>query len=143
METHEGLSGGCLSTVTSSGRLFLMIAAALGFTGVAAGAFGAHGLKKVLEPDLLAVFETGVRYQMYHAFALMAVAWLSTVRQESTSPGIAGWLFVAGILVFSGSLYILALTGIRAFGAVTPVGGMALLGGWLVLFFAAFKNNPA
>jgi uncharacterized membrane protein YgdD (TMEM256/DUF423 family) len=110
------------------------------FIAVAAGAFGAHTLRARLTPDLLAVFETGSRYQMYHALALFVVAmaaarWappLSTVRA-------AGWLFIAGTLLFSGSLYALALTGMRSLGAVTPVGGLCFLAGWLALAYAAVK----
>lgn len=103
---------------TRSGAILMLAAVSL-------GAFAAHGLKSRLPPDLLAAFETGVRYHVYHALALFVVAW-------TRSPG-AGWCFLAGIVLFSGSLYALALTGIRAFGAVTPLGGLAFLGGWLLL----------
>ena len=99
---------------------------------MAAGAFGAHALRTRLAPDLLAVFETGARYQMYHALALFAVAWAAT-RWPGTPVRTAGWLFVAGTVLFSGSLYLLALTGVRWLGAVTPLGGVLLLGGWLAL----------
>ncbi|HUQ11697.1 MAG TPA: DUF423 domain-containing protein [Steroidobacteraceae bacterium] len=107
-----------------------------GFLGVALGAFGAHALKAMLAPDLLAVFETGVRYQMYHVFALFAAAW-AWQRWPSRVFAVAGWLFVAGIVVFSGSLYLLALTGLRGLGAATPIGGLAFLGGWLCLAWGA------
>ena len=127
--------------MTSAGRVFLIIAAALGFTGVAAGAFGAHGLKKILEPDLLAVFETGVRYQMYHALALGIVACMTSFAGKRKLLHAAGWLFIAGVVVFSGSLYALALSGIRVLGAITPIGGLAFLGGWLVLIFAAIGQK--
>ena len=103
---------------------------------MALGAFAAHGLKSRLEPQLLAAFETGVRYQMYHVFALFAAAW-GHARWPGRSFSIAGWLFVAGIVLFSGSLYLLALTGERWPGVITPVGGLAYLGGWLCLAWGA------
>jgi uncharacterized membrane protein YgdD (TMEM256/DUF423 family) len=107
-----------------------------GFLGVALGAFAAHGLKAILASDLLAAFETGVRYQMYHAFALFAAAW-GFAHWRARLFAIGGALFVAGIAVFSGSLYLLAFTGMRWFGAVTPIGGLALLAGWLCLAWGA------
>ena len=113
-----------------------MCAGIAGFLGVALGAFGAHALKSRLTPDMLAVFETGVRYQMYHVFALVAVAW-AWARWPSRVFSAAGALFAVGILVFSGSLYLLAFTGMRALGAVTPLGGLAFLGGWLCLAWGA------
>jgi uncharacterized membrane protein YgdD (TMEM256/DUF423 family) len=113
-----------------------MCAAAAGFLGVAFGAFAAHGLKATLSPELLAAFETGARYQMYHAFALFAAAW-GFAHWRARAFVVAGWLFVAGIVIFSGSLYVLALTGVRAWGAVTPIGGLAFLGGWLCLAWGA------
>ena len=109
---------------------------------MALGAFAAHGLKASLSPDLLAAFETGVRYQMYHVFALVAVAW-GWARWQARSFVLAGWLFVAGMVVFSGSLYLLALTGTRWLGAITPLGGLAFLTGWLCLVWgAATKMRP-
>jgi uncharacterized membrane protein YgdD (TMEM256/DUF423 family) len=107
-------------------------AAAAGFLGVAFGAFGAHALRARLSPEMLAVFETGVRYQMYHAFAAIAAAW-AFARWPKRVFGTAGVLFLAGIVVFSGSLYALALTGERWLGAITPLGGLAFLAGWLCL----------
>jgi len=115
-----------------------MFAAAAGFSGVALGAFAAHALKARLTPDLLAVFETGARYQMYHALALVAAAW-GWARWQRRAFTVAGGLFVAGILLFSGSLYLLALTGERSFGMVTPLGGLALLAGWLSLGWGAWR----
>ena len=103
----------------------LFISCLLGFLGVAGGAFGAHALKTRLTPDLLAAFEVGIRYQMYHLFAIFASVWLNAP--------LSGWLFFIGILLFSGSLYLLALTSIRLFGAITPIGGLLLLAGWLTL----------
>ena len=116
----------------SGDRLFATLGAISAFLAVAAGAFGAHALRARLSPDLLAVFETGARYQMYHALGLLAVAWILT-RWPGAWPVRAGWLFVAGTVLFSGSLYALALSGVRWLGAVTPLGGLAFLAGWLIL----------
>jgi uncharacterized membrane protein YgdD (TMEM256/DUF423 family) len=98
---------------------------------VAAGAFGAHGLRERLSPGDLATFETAARYQMYHALSLLAVAW--QVDRGNTRAALAGRLFLAGIVLFSGSLYVLTLCGIRWMGAVTPFGGVAFILGWVVL----------
>lgn len=119
-------------------RLFLALGCVSGFLAVGLGAFGAHALRSRLSPELLATFEVGVRYQMYHALALFAVAWAAT-RWPGTLVNASGWLFVAGIVVFSGSLYVLSLTGVRWLGAITPIGGAAFLAGWLCLGWAAFK----
>ena len=119
-------------------RLLYIGAAAAGFLGVAFGAFGAHALRARLEPDMLAVFETGVRYQMYHSFAAFAAAW-AFARWPQRVFGVAGVLFLAGIVVFSGSLYLLALTGERWLGALTPLGGLAFLAGWLMLAIGAWR----
>lgn len=118
-------------------RLFLILGTVFGFTGVAAGAFGGHALKSHLSPDLLSIFEVGVRYQMYHALALTALGLIKLRRPAEPRlhfDTAAGWLFGAGIVLFSGSLYALSLSGIRSFGAVTPVGGVAFLAGWACLF---------
>ena len=125
-------------------RRFLLLGALSGLLAVAAGAFGAHALRAVLTPDLLAVFETGARYQMYHALALLLVALLSAAAPHRRTVAAAGWCFVLGTLLFSGSLYLLALTGIRWWGAVTPVGGVLFLIGWGVLGLAAIvtKGEP-
>ena len=117
-------------------RLFFGIGALSALVSVAAGAFGAHALRVRLTPELLAVFETAARYQMYHALGLLAVAWAIT-RWPGALPVWAGWLFVAGTVLFSGSLYLLALTGTRWWGAVTPLGGVAFLAGWLCLALSA------
>lgn len=114
----------------------IMLGSISGFVSVAAGAFGAHGLKERLPEDLLAVFETGARYQMYHALALVLIGALAT-RSPSTSLNVAGWSMVVGTVVFSGSLYILAMSGIRWLGAITPIGGVAFLVGWLALAWAS------
>jgi uncharacterized membrane protein YgdD (TMEM256/DUF423 family) len=109
---------------------------------VALGAFAAHALKSRLDADLLAIFETGVRYQMYHAFALLAAGWAQT-RWPGKVLTASGWLFAAGSVIFSGSLYVLSLSGERWLGAITPVGGLALLAGWLCLAWAAWRGRRA
>jgi len=106
---------------------------------VAAGAFGAHALRRRLPGDLLAVFETGARYQMYHALALLFVAWAVT-HWHGAPVRAAGWLFIGGTAVFSGSLYLLALTGARWWGAVTPIGGVLFLAGWLALAIGIWRR---
>jgi len=116
-------------------RLFFSIGCALAFTGVALGAFGAHALKARLAPELLATFEVGVRYQLMHALALLVVAWACT-RWPGKGANASGWLFIAGTLLFSGSLYALSLSGVRALGIVTPIGGVAFLLGWVCLMTA-------
>jgi uncharacterized membrane protein YgdD (TMEM256/DUF423 family) len=121
------------------GKIFFLIGSMLGFLGVAFGSFGAHGLKGKVTEDLLATFEVGVRYQMYHAFALLAVAWAASQTQSGLIPW-SGWCFVAGTLIFSGSLYALTLTGVKIWGAVTPIGGLFLLSGWLILILAVLKT---
>ncbi|HEX6530147.1 MAG TPA: DUF423 domain-containing protein [Burkholderiales bacterium] len=119
-------------------RLFFGLGAASAFIAVALGAFAAHGLKARLGADLLAAFETGVRYQMFHALALLAVAWACT-RWPGALVQASGWLFVAGTVLFSGSLYALALSGVRGLGIVTPFGGLAFLAGWLCLVWTAIR----
>jgi uncharacterized membrane protein YgdD (TMEM256/DUF423 family) len=121
-------------------RIFFALGALSGAIAVALGAFGAHGLKARLPADLLATFETGVRYQMYHALALLAVAWAVTRWSGSNLPISAGWLFVAGTVLFSFSLYLLALTGQRWLGAITPLGGVAFVAGWVCLALAAWRR---
>ena len=120
-------------------RTFLLIGALAAFLGVAFGAFGAHALRARLSPEALAVFETGVRYQMYHAFAVLIVA-LALVHLDGWAVRAAGWLFTIGIVLFSGSLYAVAFTGIRTFGAITPIGGVAFLAGWLLLVWVAIAR---
>ena len=117
-------------------RTFLLVGALAGFVAVAFGAFGAHGLRNRLSPEMLAIFETGVRYQMYHAFAVLVVA-LAAARLDGWMIRGAGWSFTAGIVIFSGSLYALALTGVTTLGAITPIGGLAFLIGWGLLIAAA------
>jgi uncharacterized membrane protein YgdD (TMEM256/DUF423 family) len=117
-------------------KTFLLIGSLAALIGVALGAFGAHGLRGRLSPDMLGVFETGVRYQMYHALALVLIFEIMA-RMDGWLIRGAGWFFTAGIVLFSGSLYLLALTGATTFGAVTPLGGVAFILGWACLAFAA------
>jgi uncharacterized membrane protein YgdD (TMEM256/DUF423 family) len=119
-------------------RTFSLIAALAGFIGVMLGAFGAHGLRNRLSADMLGVFETGVRYHLIHALAILLV---SVILNRSTGTWIvaAGWFFTAGIVLFSGSLYLMALTGVRGLGAITPLGGLAFLLGWASLALAAAR----
>lgn len=120
-------------------RGFAVAGSLSALVAVAAGAFGAHGLRQRLPGDLLAVFETGARYQMYHALALLFVAWAVT-HWPATSVRAAGWWFIGGTAVFSGSLYLLALTGARWWGAVTPIGGVLFLAGWLSLAIGIWRR---
>ena len=122
-------------------RIFLAIAAIFGGLSVAAGAFASHALKEQLSASSLSIFETGARYQMYHALALLAVALLLTRTESPAPPALvaSGVAFIAGVAIFSGSLYALSLTGIKWLGAVTPVGGAAFIIGWGCLAAAAFS----
>ena len=120
-------------------RAFALAGAVSAFITVAAGAFGAHALRARLSPELLAVFETGARYQMYHALALFAVAWASN-HWPGTPVRAAGWLFIAGTVLFSGSLYLLSLTGARWVGVITPLGGVMFLCGWASLAIGVVKG---
>ncbi len=122
-------------------RTFFMLGSLLGALGVALGAFGAHALRDRLPADLLATFEIGVRYHMYHALALIAAAWAVSRWPGSGAATWAGWLFAAGIAVFSGSLYVLVLSGARWLGAVTPIGGVMLIAGWICLALAAYSQK--
>ncbi|HKH82710.1 MAG TPA: DUF423 domain-containing protein [Gemmatimonadales bacterium] len=121
-------------------RVFFGLGALSALLAVAAGAFGAHALRARLTSEYLAVFETAARYQMYHALGLFAVAW-AVNRWPGTLPVWAGWLFVLGTILFSGSLYVLALTGLRWLGAITPLGGVAFLAGWLCLAWSAMRRE--
>ena len=122
-------------------RGLLFIGALSAAIAVALGAFGAHGLRSVLTPDMLAVFETGVRYQMYHALALVALGLAGSARLGRLA-NVAGGLFVMGSVGFSGSLYLLTLAGTKGIGLVTPLGGVMLLVAWGVLAVAALKAAP-
>jgi uncharacterized membrane protein YgdD (TMEM256/DUF423 family) len=121
-------------------RVFLVAGAVTAGLGVALGAFAAHGLRGTLPAQELGTFETGARYHMYHALGLLVVAWAST-RWPAASVAAAGWLFLAGIVLFSGSLYLLALTGQRWLGAITPLGGLAFIAGWLALAWGVLASR--
>ena len=116
----------------------MLIGAVAALIGVGFGAFGAHGLQARTSPEMLAVFETGVRYQMYHALAVLVTA-LARSRVDGPLLKWAGWLFTAGIVFFSGSLYVLVLTGTTSLGAITPIGGLMFLAGWACLALAAIR----
>ena len=121
-------------------RFFLTLSAVSGFVSVALGAFAAHGLKSRLEEDLLKVFHTGVEYQFYHTFALALVGLLFASQKEMSGLKLSGFAFLFGIVVFSGSLYALALTRVRTWGAVTPLGGLGFLVGWAALAYSIYKQ---
>ena len=116
-------------------RFFFVSGAVAALIGVAFGAFGAHSLRTKLSPEMLNIFEVGVRYQMYHAFGLIAVAWAMVRWPEANLNG-AGWAFIVGIVIFSGSLYLLSATDARWLGAITPIGGLAFLLGWAILVWS-------
>lgn len=120
-------------------RLALVLAAAFLFAAVGLGAFGAHALRARLAPDLMTVYQTAVQYHFWHALGLLAVAILLTQKPDNAALAAAAWLLVAGLVLFSGSLYALALTGVRGLGAVTPVGGAAFLMAWAALAWAAWR----
>ena len=123
-----------------SARFFFVLGSILAGLSVAAGAFGAHGLDGRIEPRLLDVFTTAARYQMTHALALLAVAW-GVTRWPHARLEHGGWLIAAGVIVFSGSLYLLALTGIRWLGAITPIGGVLMISGWAVLAWRVARSR--
>ena len=122
-------------------KLFILLAAISGFLAVSLGAFAAHGLSSRLSEQMLATFQTGVQYHMYHTLALLGIGILSLHYQESTALRSSGMLLLAGMLIFSGSLYVLALTGIRWLGAITPIGGVAFLAGWGMLAWFAWSES--
>ena len=126
-----------------SAHRILALGALLGALAVVLGAFGAHGLRSRVSPELLEIYETAVRYHFYHALALLAVgAWVDRGGSAASPPGVgmAAWAFLAGVVIFSGSLYALVLTGARWLGAVTPIGGVAFIAGWLLLARAALAR---
>jgi len=124
-------------------KLFIILAAFNGFLAVALGAFAAHGLSSRLSEQLLATFQTGVQYHMYHTLALIGIGILSLHYPGSTALRTSGLLFLAGIVIFSGSLYVLALSGIRWLGAITPIGGVAFLAAWGALAWFAWSESFA
>jgi uncharacterized membrane protein YgdD (TMEM256/DUF423 family) len=122
-------------------KIFLTLGAVNAFLCVALGAFGAHGLKRTLSPDMLAVYQTGVQYHFYHALGILAVGFMLAHYPGSRSAKLSGWLMLAGILLFSVSLYALSLTGMRALGAITPLGGVAFLSAWAALAYGAWTAD--
>lgn len=121
-------------------RKFIIIGASMMALGVALGAFGAHALKERLEPSMLQIFHTGVEYQFYHAIGVLIVG---VLLRTYPSPGLkwAAWLFISGITLFSGSLYLLALTGVKQLGMITPIGGISFIAGWITLALSLVKRN--
>ena len=123
-------------------RIFFMIGSGFGFLGVVAGAFGAHGLKKYFEsaPDLQPIFKTATEYQMIHALAILSAGW-ACARWPGALTAASGWFFAAGIVIFSGSLYAISLARLKWAGAIAPVGGLALLAGWLCLAIGVWSSS--
>lgn len=121
-------------------KIFVSLGSLGALLAVALGAFGAHGLRGVLSEQMLANYQTGVQYQMYHALGLLAIGVITRVLGPSTLLHTAGWLLVAGMILFSGSLYVLSMTGITKFGAITPFGGVSFILGWLCLIIAVWKS---
>jgi uncharacterized membrane protein YgdD (TMEM256/DUF423 family) len=126
-----------------SGATWIRIGAILGGLAVAAGAFGAHGLRERLDARSLEVFETAAKYQMYHALALLAVGALAMTGRGGVSLTVAGWSFLVGTLIFSGTLYGLSISGLRWLGAITPIGGVAMIVGWIALAIAVGGSAKA
>ncbi|HEY6130725.1 MAG TPA: DUF423 domain-containing protein [Halioglobus sp.] len=120
-------------------KLFITLASLSGMLAVVLGAFGAHAIKGKLNAYSLDVFETAVQYHFYHSIALLAVGVIALNQPQTTMLKSSGWLFFLGILVFSGSLYLLSITGIRWLGAITPIGGLAFIGGWACLAATGWK----
>jgi uncharacterized membrane protein YgdD (TMEM256/DUF423 family) len=127
--------------MTKTERQFIVIGCILGGLSVALGAFGAHGLRDIVAPNLLDNYETGVRYQFFHAFALIAAGLVYPKLSQSKFAKYAGWLFLIGTIIFSGSLYGIALTGMRWLGAITPIGGVAYVVGWACLAYAVWQSK--
>ena len=138
---HHSVKPGMLFASKGSlvDRIFFIIGSFLAGLAVLLGAFGAHGLENLVTPELIGTWEKAVRYQMYHALAILLLAWAITHWPETRLWSIGGWLFVAGAVLFSGSLYLLVLSGIKWLGAITPLGGVAFGAGWLCLLIAAWQ----
>lgn len=122
-------------------KTFLILGAINAFFCIALGAFGAHGLKKMLSADMLAAYQTGIQYHFYHAFGILVIGLLLLHFPKSRLIPISGWLMLAGIVLFSLSLYVLSLTGIRALGMITPFGGVSFLSAWALLIYAIWKDK--
>lgn len=120
-------------------KLFVSLGSINALIAVALGAFGAHGLENRLSTEMLSIFETGVKYHFYHALGLLAVGMIATQLPESGLLKWSGWLMFAGIIIFSGSLYILSVSGIKWLGAITPIGGTAFIVAWLLLAIAVLR----
>jgi uncharacterized membrane protein YgdD (TMEM256/DUF423 family) len=120
-------------------KLFIVLGCFSGMLGVVLGAFGAHALKSRFDDYAMGVFETAVQYQFYHSLALLAVGIIALSQPQTVLLKSSGYLFLVGILIFSGSLYVLSFTGLKWLGAITPLGGLAFIAGWACLAFAAWK----
>lgn len=123
-------------------KIFVLLGSLNALLGVALGAFGAHGLKSRVAPEMLVVWQTGVQYHLVHALGLLLIGILCHLMPEPSLVRSAGWMIMAGIVLFSGSLYVMTLSGIRALGMITPLGGVAFLIGWLLIVVAAWKSAP-
>ncbi len=121
-------------------KIFITLGSLSAFLGVALGAFGAHGLKTRVAPEMLTVWQTGVQYHLIHALGLVLIGILCQMMPAVPMVRSAGWLIIAGTILFSGSLYVMVLTDIKALGMITPLGGVAFLAGWLLLAFAAWRH---
>lgn len=122
-------------------KVFFLIGSILGAVAVGTGAFGAHGLKNLVSPQMIDTWEKAVRYQMFHALAFLALAWaISHWPAQERLFSLGGWFFLAGVVLFSGSLYILVLSGLKWLGAITPLGGVAFVAGWICLVIAAWRQ---
>jgi len=126
--------------IESMGRTLIMIASVSGFLAVLLGAFGAHGLKTRLTPELITIYQTGVHYHFYHTLALLVCGLLIHTGMDNVAMRISAYAFTAGIIIFSGSLYLLAVTGLRWLGAITPIGGLAFMVGWAALFVGVMRS---
>jgi len=127
--------------MNASAQQLVSAGAILAFFGVALGAFGAHALKARLAADMLTVYQTGVQYHLWHALGVVLIGVLAQLLPASKWIPVAGWTMVAGIVIFSGSLYALSISGVRVLGAITPIGGVALLAAWLMLMYGVIKQN--
>ncbi len=121
-------------------KLFLIIGSITMALAVGLGAFGAHGLKEILTDEMLDIFETGVKYHFYHAIGLLVIALVAQLIPNSSLLQWSGWLMLAGIIIFSGSLYVLSISGIRWMGAITPIGGLCFILAWILLTLASWQN---
>ena len=139
VESVSAITEGHERSAIESGRVWIALGAFIGLLAVLAGAVATHALRGTLEPDDLRTFETAVRFQMYHALALLATG-LIAMRWTSAWVNLAGWLFIAGVVLFSGSLYILALSGIGVFGAIAPLGGGSLMAAWALLAVGVLRR---